>query len=85
MTTTEPSPFTVAEGIVFAAKTRSKHPFALVTFVRSSPFGPFGARAVIGIKIVGFAASEGKAVQARARRLGAIIVPISGGQVEVLV
>lgn len=69
-----------------SVRSQSSHPFVLVA--------PFGVKASVvdgryvpgvvhGVKIVGYAASQSKAVQARARRLGAKIVPLVDGVAHV--
>jgi hypothetical protein len=77
MTTTEPRTFTL--------KTRSTHPFALVGFTKGEPTGPHGIRPITGIRLVGYAASNGPAVVKRAQRLQANIVAIVDGKVSVTV
>lgn len=72
----------------FTLRTRSTHPYALVhlygprtTFDKVT--GKLVPGHVDGIELVGYAASTGPAVAARARRLGARIVPIIDGTITV--
>jgi hypothetical protein len=67
----------------YTLPTRSTHAYALVkptgikaTFVD----GVYTPGVVTGAHIVGYAASKSKPVHARARRLGAIVVPIVDGK-----
>ena len=64
----------------FTIRTRSTHPFALVRWVRE---GSYPDVRVVDLRLVGYAASEGPRVEARARRESAFIVPIVDGRIEV--
>jgi hypothetical protein len=71
----------------FRTRTRSKAPFALVKVT----YGPQSVEQALAgikprpqsIKVLGYAHSTGPRVEARAKRLGARIVPIVRGWVEV--
>jgi hypothetical protein len=74
-------------------KTRSKAPYALVKLYFTKPeYGTVNGRYAVvtpakftGAEIVGYAHSGSAAVTARCRRLGAKLLPITGGKVEVTV
>jgi hypothetical protein len=72
---------------MFVIRSRSSHPFALVAPIvaRKAAFvdGAIVPPVISGARLVGYAASQSPAVKARARRLGARIVPIIDGKVEV--
>ena len=72
-------------------KTRSKAPYALVKLYFTKPeYGTVNGRYAVVVpaefknaEIVGYAHSGSAAVSARCRRLGAKLLPIEAGKVEV--
>jgi hypothetical protein len=69
----------------FTIRTRSRHPYALIALDRGEPTGRYGLRPVTGARIVGYAASRSARVLKRAEGLGAAVMPITDGRVEVSV
>ena len=69
----------------YTIRTRSTHPFALVTLDRSGEADRMGIRRIVGIRLAGYAASDGARVTARAQRLRAMVRPITDGQVTVTI
>lgn len=74
----------------YTIKTRSTHPFALVKVLyHPAVYEPVHSmhkvreREPYAAELVGYAASKSAAVMARARRLGAVVLPIVEGKVVV--
>jgi hypothetical protein len=54
-----------------------------ITILRTRSTAPYALVDLRELRIVGYAHSKDERVRARARRLGAVILPIEGGKVSV--